>query len=377
MKEYSKRDVIRAGHVLIQDSIAETNPEAFGGAMQVLSYWRAWHEDSLNHAFRELSETARKYDAKAVIAKRLKRAASIVRKLKRFDNMNLRTMQDIGGCRAILANEKRVQKLVRELKRKTNFRVRDYIKNPKEDGYRSIHLVSNFPNGHGGEASVEIQVRTAAQHAWATAVEIIDLFAGQAIKANHGNTEWREFFRCASDQLAFIEDIPIYNQIDPHKLAMELFRRLQDDSKPDRQEFIIQNTEKLYVLESRLGVLTRFNAYAGSLKVVDEHLKKTEVCGYALLEINLKKNQVNSRIYAEKQFSASTAAYLEAEKRAVVTDGLIVALVSTDAVGGIKEAYPNYFADASLFLSYISASIVAYREFNQSDLSRAFKRIFG
>jgi ppGpp synthetase/RelA/SpoT-type nucleotidyltranferase len=221
MKQYSKSDVVRAGDVLIKESISETNPVAFEEAMQILSYWRACHEASLNHAVKMLNQAVQKYDAKAVIAKRLKRTPSIVRKLKRFEKMNLRTMQDIGGCRAILSNEKRVQKLVRDLKKRKEFRIRDYIKNPKEDGYRSIHLVSNFPNDHGGEASVEIQVRTAAQHAWATAVEIIDLFTEQAIKANQGNSEWREFFRRVGDQLAFIEDIPLYNQISPDRLAME------------------------------------------------------------------------------------------------------------------------------------------------------------
>jgi hypothetical protein len=152
---------------------------------------------------------------------------------------------------------------------------------------------------------------------------------------------------------------------------------LQWNSKPDKQQFIIQNTEKLYVLESRLSVLTKFNAYAGSLRTVDDRLTKIAVSGYALLEINLEKHQVTSSIFGEKEFSESTAAYLEAEKRAAVTNKLVVALVSTDAVGGIKEAYPNYFADAGLFLAYISASINAYREFNKSDVSRILKKIFG
>jgi hypothetical protein len=285
-------------------------------------------------------------------------------------------MQDIGGCRIIVANEKRVRKLVRELKRKKDFRIKDYITDPKEDGYRSIHLVADFSNGHGGVTPIEIQVRTAAQHSWATAVEIIDLFTGQAIKANRGSVEWQQFFHCASEQFALIEGIPLYNQISPDKLARELFIRLKDDTKIEQQAFIIKNTETLYTLERKLRVLEGFNAYAGSLKAADDHFTKLSVSGYVLLEIDLEKSKVDTRIFKKEDFAASTAAYLAAEKRALATKELVVALVSTDAVGGIKEAFPNYFADSSLFLNYVSASLEAYRVFNQTDMSRFFKRVF-
>ena len=45
----------------------------------------------------------------AFFAKRLKRSNSIIAKLERFDDMRLKTMQDIGGCRAILVNEKKLR----------------------------------------------------------------------------------------------------------------------------------------------------------------------------------------------------------------------------------------------------------------------------
>lgn len=377
MEKYSGKEVSKAGDVLIKENISEADPAAYEQAMDVLSYWRACHDTPLTQAVRLLSETAKKHDDKAVIAKRLKRMPSIINKLRRFKGMKLRSMQDIGGCRAILANEKRVWKLVRELKRKRDFRIKDYIRNPKEDGYRSVHLVSDFSNGGQGVRPIEIQVRTAAQHAWATAVEIIDLFTGQAIKANRGSAEWRQFFRCASDQFAFIEDIPVYNQISAGNLARELFIRLKDDTRPARQAFITKNTEQLYILEGKLGIVRQFNAYASSLKAADDHIAKIAVSGYVLLEINLKEETVNTKIFKKEGFTASTAAYLKAEKRAAGTEGLVVALVSTDAVGGIKEAYPNFFADSTLFLNYVSASLEAYRAFNQSDISRFLKKLTG
>ena len=214
MNKYSGKQIIKSGDTLALDNIAINDPKAFAEAMEVLSYWRASHEVALSEAVEMLSQTAKKYDSGAVIAKRLKRAPSIINKLRRFKekNMKLRTMQDIGGCRAILSNEKRVRKLVRDLKSRMKFKIKDYIKTPKDDGYRSIHLVGDFSDGNSGEKPIEIQVRTDAQHSWATAVEIIDLFTGQAIKSNQGSDEWQRFFRAVGNQFELIEDIPIYNQ---------------------------------------------------------------------------------------------------------------------------------------------------------------------
>ena len=31
-----------------------------------------------------------------------------------------------------------------------------------------------------------------------------------------------------------------------------------------------------------------------------------------------------------------------------------MALLSTDAIGGLQEAYPNYFVDSEMFLQYIN-----------------------
>jgi len=376
MAEFSGKQISRAGDVLIQENVAENDPHSFERAMEILSYWRARHEQPLTEAVKLLTESGQKVDPKAVIAKRLKRTASIVSKLRRFSGMKLRTMQDIGGCRAILANEKRVRKLVRELKRRKTFRVRDYISKPKEDGYRSIHLVSDFSTKRGNVMPIELQIRTAAQHSWATAVEIIDLFTGQAIKANRGSDEWRQFFRSASDQFALIEEIPLYNQIEQNVLAGKIFLRLRDEIDPTRRKIVADNAATLYTLNQKLAILNRFNAFAGSLKAADDHITKQVVCGYVLLEIDVPKSQLVVHAFKTQDFSTATSAYLEAEKRAAVSDGLVVALVSTDAVGGIKEAYPNYFADSTLFMRYISASVQAYQYYTSS-FSRSIKRIFG
>ncbi|MBS4052178.1 MAG: hypothetical protein KGZ69_13355, partial [Methylomonas sp.] len=41
------------------------------------------------------------------------------------------------------------------------------------------------------------------------------------------------------------------------------------------------------------------------------------------------------------------------EKKSAGQSNLVIALVSTTAVGGIKDAYPNYFADSTEFLRHL------------------------
>ncbi len=82
----------------------------------------------------------------------------------------------------------------------------DYIRNPKEDGYKSIHLIGKFKNSEGELRSIELQIRTKVQHSWATAVEIVDLFTNQSLKSNSGKTIWKDFFKHTSDQFALLEN---------------------------------------------------------------------------------------------------------------------------------------------------------------------------
>ena len=196
-EKYTGKQVRRAGEIL-RDFNIPTETDEFQWGLEVLSYWRFTHETPLGEAIELLEKSSLNHDKDAIFAKRLKRAVSILRKLLRYQSMSLKTMQDIGGCRAVFSNEKKLRKTVRELKRHPEFRIpnggyraKDYIKTPKADGYRSYHLVGKFTAADGTSKSIELQLRTQIQHYWATAVEIVDLFTGQALKSNQGDPEWR------------------------------------------------------------------------------------------------------------------------------------------------------------------------------------------
>ena len=73
------------------------------------------------------------------------------------------------------------------------FSLDDYISNPKDDGYRSIHLVYKLKREP--RLFIEIQVRSYFQHIWATAVETFGTLKSSSFKSGHGEKEWLKFFQ--------------------------------------------------------------------------------------------------------------------------------------------------------------------------------------
>jgi ppGpp synthetase/RelA/SpoT-type nucleotidyltranferase len=134
--KHTRGEVDRAGDVII-DPTAELFQ--YHEALQVVNNWRAAHSWPLNIFQTTLRNRAKKVDDRALIAQRLKRLASIETKLKRFPSMKLARMQDLGGCRAVLKNIRRVYDLVgvydeaesKNTKRHDFVKKFDYIVRPK------------------------------------------------------------------------------------------------------------------------------------------------------------------------------------------------------------------------------------------------------
>ncbi|WP_435275092.1 hypothetical protein ACMAZF_17960 [Psychrobium sp. nBUS_13] len=104
-QKFSGKEVIRAGERLIDDNLSN-DTEEFSRVMDVLSYWRFTHEMPLEKAFEMVQGYAKSQDKNSICAKRLKRHVSIANKVRRFEGMKLKNMQDIGGCRAIVSTVK-------------------------------------------------------------------------------------------------------------------------------------------------------------------------------------------------------------------------------------------------------------------------------
>jgi ppGpp synthetase/RelA/SpoT-type nucleotidyltranferase len=351
--KYSGKEIIKAGEKFISEGALD-DIEGFDKAMDVLSYWRFQHEKPLETALTVLKKEVLKRDKPAIFAKRLKRHPSIVSKLRRFPKMKLKNMQDIGGCRAIVSNPKKLYQIVRELRKRPEFknkigniRFKDYIEKPKKDGYRGYHLIGVFAGQKNKEKLIELQIRTRIQHDWATALEIVDLFTGQALKSNHGEQDWKTFFSLVSQHFALMEEIHLFSS----KSELEQLKAYKDLVAKNLTYY--DTGLEIQAYEASLKVVKNLEAFAHSLKTADEHISEKQVSGYVLLKIDIHKANVTSTLFDSSQNESAEKMYLEYEKEAAASKDIVVALVSTTAVGGIKEAYPNYFADSTEFLKYL------------------------
>ena len=359
--KYSKKQIAKAGENFLNES-KMADPEVMSKTLDIVSYWRSCHTTPLENAMKKLRSIVKKIDTNAIYAKRLKRSPSISTKLKRFPKMNLKNMQDIGGCRVIVQNSKKVDKIVRELKKKAEFkclngvvRYKDYIKEPKKDGYRSYHIISHFPDENGELRKIEVQIRTKIQHYWATALEIVDLFTKQSLKTNQGDKLWVEFFQKTSLQFQIMDDIHLFLGQVKEKKAKEYILRLQ----PSRE--LSSHALDVVELSNELGVIEKLNAFANSLKIVAEAVAKIKATGYILIQINVKNCTLNYRVFEKDAVTEAELEYTNAEKLSASSDNnTVVALVYTDHLDEIKAAYPNFFADSSEFLELLS--LIHYSE---------------
>jgi ppGpp synthetase/RelA/SpoT-type nucleotidyltranferase len=101
-KQYTGNQVAKAGKALLHPDKLLKDDYEFNRVMDVLSFWRLCHEQPLDCAWEVLQEVSKRHDASVILAKRLKRYASIHKKLVRFQEMSLKRMQDIGGVQGNL-----------------------------------------------------------------------------------------------------------------------------------------------------------------------------------------------------------------------------------------------------------------------------------
>ena len=113
------------------------------------------------------------------IKSRIKTSESIVKKLKRngyestIENM-VQYVNDIAGVRVVCSFTSDIYRIAEMIANQNDIKVlsiKDYIKNPKESGYKSYHMLVSVPiflSDRMVETKVEIQIRTVAMDFWAS-----------------------------------------------------------------------------------------------------------------------------------------------------------------------------------------------------------------
>ncbi|HEA3249401.1 RelA/SpoT domain-containing protein [Pasteurella multocida] len=343
----SRKAVTKAGKILVQRHIKNTiSLSEWLDAYDTFSKWRALHtypiQTFLSNARRKVRSLG--LEKRATIARRLKRAPSILAKLQRFPTMELGRMQDIGGLRIILPTMSDLEKLhrdyVQSATRKTKHfqhsigTAKDYIKNPKDDGYRSLHQVFKYCNKRHPELnglSIELQIRTQLQHSWATAVETLGLLLNSSFKTGRGEEKYKQFFRLCSVAFAYKEKTAIH---------------------PDFQKYSEQDIhQQLKSITQETQVLSRLKG----MNIASRHIEhpKNKNAEYYLIKLDLDKHMLAITPYTKNQIIEAETAYSALEKEVEKGNNWEVVLVSLSDVKDIKKAYPNYFLDTTRFVREI------------------------
>lgn len=331
----TKGAVTRAGKTLASTGAPQVERVA---AREVANEWRRAHQRPMQTLLMSLRRHAPAVDPKAQVFQRSKRMKSIVAKLEDGRVRDLAAMQDLGGCRAIVTGVPEVDAVVDRLlssrHEHTLVTNTDYMRSPRQSGYRSRHLVYAYksradPSWNG--LRVELQIRTRAQHAWATAVEIMGTFSGEDLKAGKGNRDVLEFFQLMSDAIGASEDLPTIDgaPFDPATTATRL-RELELSVQMRRRLATYQVVTQFH---SRNAVAYQFLVLA--LRFTDERAPELLIYPY------------ESEAQATERFEQ-----LEASAAGGRDD---VVLVRAGSLDDLRRAYPNYFADSVEFLSYVDA----------------------
>ena len=349
-RPFSNSAIDRAGKLLGQPAPAPTATDEEWGAWEeaynVLSHWRSLHAFPLSSTTSTLRKRALLIDSTALVAQRLKRFVSIRHKLYNQESMTLTQMQDIAGCRVVFNDVRNVYRLKRAYEEYAtrspdrgaelvNKWTKDYIFNPKPDGYRSVHLVMRYRTVkesalHLNGLRVEVQIRSRLQHAWAMAVETASAMTDQALKSGIGREPWVRFFRLMGSAVAMNEDLPLV----PYTDESDVYRR------------ILEVSEELKVVQLLRGMSQAVHTFGDEIS--GHHPDDLFV-----LELDAEKRSINNNHFRRGEIAAAMTFYASAGRMYERNPNIHVVLVSVGSISRLREAYPSYFLDTTEFVQFI------------------------
>lgn len=166
---------------LINDEVFEVIHKNMMPLNELMAYYRCAIME-VETKFKVLNEQfSLQYDRNPIesIKSRLKSTEGIAKKLKKKDlDLTIDAIQenvkDVAGIRVICSFPEDIYMLADCLLNQDDITLierKDYIKNPKESGYRSLHLIIEVPiflQNEKRSMKVEVQLRTIAMDFWAS-----------------------------------------------------------------------------------------------------------------------------------------------------------------------------------------------------------------
>jgi putative GTP pyrophosphokinase len=190
MATLSKTQIDRLGNRLKTGSLSEAD-------LRLLDEYRR----SLGSAYESVLRIIREDLQLKPTGRPAKSTTSITEKLRR-ESIRLSQVQDIAGCRVVVANIAAQDQAVTMLRDAfVEVRVMDRRKNPSH-GYRAVHVIVDI----AGKA-VEVQIRSFLQHLWAELSERLSDVVGLNIKYGGGDATLRNALTDFSEIVSELEEI--------------------------------------------------------------------------------------------------------------------------------------------------------------------------
>ena len=333
--EYSKGDVNRAGTRLAAGSATDKDTI-------IIENWRAAHNYVLNTFQASLRIKSKNVGGRAPV-QRIKRIETIQNKLTRFPTMQLARMHDIVGCRLIFESIELLEKFrnnfnksrfyhkrrLKDLENGADGDAYNYILEPKESGYRGIHDVFEYrakQSGAGKKSGgikwnglhIEIQYRTATQHAWATAVEICDKYTNNHGKFSDAPAAYLRYFQISSELLA---------------------RKFED-----RLGFLM--TEQTSNLIDEFNSLEDTHGMLKTLRGIQPSQTAFDPSKHTILIFDEKTDNIEVLTFSD--FRLAIAEYFRLEREKIEKTDIV--LVAADDPDSVRFGFRNYFSDARDFV---------------------------
>ena len=347
-KIYSKGDYKR-----LSDRIRNNPNGIVATDYEMLQALRLTYKESLAIVFNTLDRLAHGIDKDCVCTYRIKRIESIISKLLRFPDMEVQRVADIAGCRCIMSNTNQAITLFEKIKKSQNklpFSIKgdpnkhNYVDHPKEDGYRSIHLIVQLNDEN--KKVIEIQIRSLEHHNWATLVEISDVIFNSKLK-EYGS-----------------------------KVEPELYEFHKILSKPDR-DFTNHDYTRIAEISGKYKYLEKigsiFSANTIELRRQRNKLKMNKICFFLISTGSDGK----PLLMGFTTFDDAEAAYFEWFSNNSDNKNIVLTHLNKTSFDKLSIAYSNYFLSYnSTTLRILNAiSIVAVNAYNHFMLSK-FKKYY-
>jgi ppGpp synthetase/RelA/SpoT-type nucleotidyltranferase len=269
----TKGDVNRLG-----EKIRLEFPNIKSETKEQIQEHRISFKEITNTIFNELSTLSRRVNKNAIITYRIKRIETIIGKLQRLEKkQKFARMWDISGCRCIVDNNSEVYRLEALISKKFIVRKKkDYLKEPKSNGYKSLHLYLQIEED--GEV-VELQIRNRIDHNWATLVEITDFIFDSELKEKGKDKKLEKFLYLLSkkknltfdNKKVIAETLKEYNYFE--KLS-EVFTRNYLKVRNRWLELEMNYNDKFFLIETKKDEIPKIDSFYLFNDAENEYFKR-------------------------------------------------------------------------------------------------------